>query len=142
MKMKEKIIAELKKSDFPNLEFLFSSDALTEAPELLKELLEKEKKEFEEFLQKPNSEITFESFDDEGLLDYYWSLLNHYQNVNNTEEMRKIIDDFRPELQDFGNYVAYNQNLYEKTKYCLENCELDNDQKRALELRMKGFQDR
>lgn len=140
--MKEKIIAELKKSDFPNLEFLFSSDALQSAPELLEELLEIEKKDFEEFLQKPNSEITFESFDDEGLLDYYWSLLNHYQMVYNVEQMRNIIDNFRPKLQDFGNYVAYNQNLYEKTQYCFENCDLDNDQKRSLELRLKGFHDR
>lgn len=112
------------------------------APELLEELLEREKKDFEEFLQKPNSEITFESFDDEGLLDYYWSLLNHYQMVYNVEQMRNIIDNFRPKLQDFGNYVAYNQNLYEKTKYCFENCDLDNDQKRSLELRLKGFHDR
>eukprot|EP00493_Phyllostaurus_siculus_P013299 UN13496 len=45
--------------------------------------------------------FTFDSFEDEGLLDYYWSLLNHYQNVNNNDQMRKIIEDFRPELQDF-----------------------------------------
>ena len=139
--MKDKIIQELKKSEFPDLAFLFSQWALEIAPEILKELLEIDKKEFEELLAKPNEEITFESFEDEGLLDYYWSLLNHYQNVNNNDQMRKIIEDFRPELQDFWNYVTYNKNYYEKTKYCFENCDLNADQKRALEIRLKGFKD-
>ena len=139
--MKDKIIQELKKSEFPDLAFLFSQWALEVAPEILKELLEIDKKEFEELLAKPNEEITFESFEDEGLLDYYWSLLNHYQNVNNNDQMRKIIEDFRPELQDFWNYVTYNKNYYEKTKYCFENCDLNADQKRALEIRLKWFKD-
>ncbi len=139
--MKDKIIQELKKSEFPDLAFLFSQWALEIAPEILKELLEIDKKEFEELLAKPNEEITFESFEDEGLLDYYWSLLNHYQNVNNNDQMRKIIEDFRPELQDFWNYVTYNKNYYEKTKYCFENCDLNADQERALEIRLKGFKD-
>ena len=139
--MKDTIIQELKKSEFPDLAFLFSQWALEVAPEILKELLEIDKKEFEELLTKPNEEITFESFEDEGLLDYYWSLLNHYQNVNNNDQMRKIIEDFRPELQDFWNYVTYNKNYYEKTKYCFENCDLNADQKRALEIRLKWFKD-
>ncbi len=139
--MKDTIIQELKKSEFPDLAFLFSSDALEFAAEILKELLEIDKKEFEELLAKPNEEITFDSFEDEGLLDYYWSLLNHYQNVNNNDQMRKIIEDFRPELQDFWNYVTYNKNYYEKTKYCFENCDLNADQKRALEIRLKWFKD-
>ena len=140
--MRDKIIQELKKSEFPNLKFLFSSESLTYATETLKFLLEEEKNEFEKFLNQPKESLKFESFDDEWLLDYYWSLLNHYQNVNNTDEMRSIIDGFRPELQDFWNYVAYNENLFEKTVYCYEHSELDKDQKRALELRIKWFKDR
>jgi len=140
--MLDKIINELQKNNFPNLEFLFSAEALKSATEVLKFLLKEEKKEFEEFLLKDDKTLRFESFDDEWLLDYYWSLLNHYQNVNNSDEMRKIIDWFRPELQDFWNYVAYNENLYKKTVYCYENTELNSDQKRSLELRIKGFKDR
>ena len=140
--MIDKIINELQKNNFPNLEFLFSAEALKSATEVLKFLLKEEKKEFEEFLLKDDKTLRFESFDDEWLLDYYWSLLNHYQNVNNSDEMRKIIDWFRPELQDFWNYVAYNENLYKKTVYCYENTELNSDQKRSLELRIKGFKDR
>ncbi|MCP4522622.1 MAG: M3 family metallopeptidase [Candidatus Gracilibacteria bacterium] len=139
--MKETILKELENNGFPDLELLFGETALKSATETLDILLEKEKNNFEIFLKLPNEQITFESFDDDGILDYYWGLLHHYQNVNNTDEMRKIIDGFRPKMQDFGNYVAYNKNLYEKTLYCYEKTEINSDQKRALELRLKGFRD-
>lgn len=142
IKISKQIMNQLRKDGFPDLELLYSEESLAIAPMILNKLLQQEKTEFEDFIQMSNEKITFESFDDEGLLDYYWSLLNHYQNVNNDDVMRKIIDDFRPTLQDFGNYVAYNENLYEKTLYCYENCDLNKDQKRALELRIKDFQDR
>lgn len=142
IKLTKQILNQLHKDGFPDLTLLYSDEALEIAPDILESLLQQEKSEFEDFINMSNDRITFESFEDEGLLDYYWSLLNHYQNVNNDDIMRKIIDDFRPTLQDFWNYVAYNQNLYEKTTYCYENCELNNDQKRALELRIQGFKDR
>lgn len=142
VKISKQIVNQLRKDWFPDLGLLYWEEALALAPRILESLLQQEKTEFEDFIKMSNEKIRFESFDDEGLLGYYWSLLNHYQNVNNDDTMRKIIDDFRPTLQDFWNYVAYNQNLYEKTVYCYENCELNNDQKRALELRIKDFKDR
>jgi Zn-dependent oligopeptidase len=142
IKLSKQILNQLHKDGFPDLGLLYSEEALEIAPMVLDSLLKQEKTEFEDFIHMSNDKITFNSFEDEGLLDYYWSLLNHYQNVNNDDTMRKIIDDFRPTLQDFGNYVAYNQNLYEKTVYCYENTELSDDQKRALELRIQGFKDR
>jgi|TARA_Y100001960_G_C14576277_1_gene778418 hypothetical protein len=63
--MRDKIIQELKKSEFPNLKFLFSSESLTYATETLKFLLEEEKNEFEKFLNQPKESLKFESFDDE-----------------------------------------------------------------------------
>lgn len=141
-KIIKQIVNQLRKEGFPDLKLLYSQDALEVAPWVLYSLLQQEKSEFEDFLKISNEKITFESFDDEGILDYYWSLLNHFQWVNNVEKIRKIIDDFRPQLQDFGNYVAYNQNLYKKTLYCFENCTLNDDQKRSLELRLKGYKDR
>jgi oligopeptidase A len=142
IKLTKQILNQLHKDGFPDLTLLYSAEALEIAPDILESLLQQEKTEFEDFIGMSNDKITFESFEDEGLLDYYWSLLNHYQNVNNDDTMRKIIDEFRPTLQDFGNYVAYNQNLYEKTTYCYENCNLNDDQKRALELRIQSFKDR
>jgi hypothetical protein len=63
--------------------------------------LEEDKQEFEKLLKIQNEDLTFESFEDESSLDYFWSLLNHLQNIENTEKIRKIIEDFRPKLQDF-----------------------------------------
>ena len=99
--VKNKIIKELKKQEFPDLQFLFSKEVLEVTLEVLKELLDEEKILFKKLLKTKKENITFDVFDDEDVLDYFWSLLNHYQNVNNTDVMRDIIDTFRPELQDF-----------------------------------------
>lgn len=149
--IKEQILQELHKVNFPNLELIFSSAGLGVAWELLWELLEEDKKAFEKLLKIPHSEICFDDFEDEWLLDYYWSLLNHYQWVNNTKVIRDIIETFRPELQDFWNYVAYNRDYFDlllacehslETKFSWENRELLSDQKRAMYLRIKAFKDR
>lgn len=79
MDIKTKIYQELETPDFPNLEFLFSQPVLELAPEILEELLEQEKSDFQEKLQIPNTEICFEIFDDFSILDYFFSLLSHYQ---------------------------------------------------------------
>lgn len=139
---KQKIITELQRDWFPDLKFIFSDDALNEAPELLEELLEEDKQIFEEFLKIENKDLTFDSFEDESCLDYFWSLLNHFQGIENTEKIRKIIETFRPKLQDFWNYVAYNKNYYEKLLYVENNLDLDSDQTRILFLRIKAFKDR
>lgn len=142
MNIKETIIKELEKKWFPNLKFLFSEDVLNITPELLEELLEWDKKIFEDFLKIENKDLTFESFEDESILDYFWSLLNHFQNIENTEKIRKIIEDFRPKLQDFWNYVAYNNNYFEKLLYVEKNLKLDSDMTRIMYLRIKSFKDR
>ena len=80
--LKNQILTELKKAEFPDLKFLFSKEALEQAPEILEELLEQEKGEFEELLLKNNQTLTFESLEDEGILSYYWSLLNHLKNTD------------------------------------------------------------
>lgn len=140
--IKERILDELKNDWFPNLKFLFSDEVLNIALELLEELLENDKKDFEELLKIENKDLTFESFEDESNLDYFWSLLNHYQWVENIEKIRKIIETFRPKLQDFWNYVSYNKNLFEKYVYVEDNLDLDEDQTRIMYLRIKSFKDR
>jgi len=140
--LKNQILTELKKAEFPDLKFLFSKEALEQAPEILEELLEQEKGEFEELLLKNNQTLTFESLEDEGILSYYWSLLNHLKNVDSDELIRKIIEDFRPKLEDFGNYVAYNKEYFEKLQYIDKNSQLDEEQKRIMFLRIKAFKDR
>jgi hypothetical protein len=83
------------------LKFFCSEEVLNNALEVLNELLEKEKKEFLEFLNKENKDLVFDDLENESLLDYFWSILNHFENVESNEKIRKIIEDFMPKLQDF-----------------------------------------
>ncbi len=142
MKLKQKVINELNKNTFPNLKFLFSEEVLDISLELLNEFLEEDKKKFKELLKIENKDLVFESFENESKLDYFWSLLNHYQNIENTIKIRKIIEEFRPKLQDFWNEVSYSKELFKKYKYINENLDLDSDQKRIMFLRLKAFRDR
>jgi len=142
MKLKERILEELRNKNFPDLKFLYSEEVLDVSLELLKELLEKEKQEFDKLLKIDNKDLTFESFEDETPLDYFWSLLNHLENVDSSDKLRNIIESFRPELQDFSNEVAYSKDLFEKYLYVSENLELDNEQRRIIDLRIKAFKDR
>jgi hypothetical protein len=101
MNIKEKIISELKDPHFPNLELLYSQQALELAPEILEELLVNEKNNFENKLLTPDDEITFETFEDTSILDYYFGILEHYQSVHGDDGIRKIIEDFEPKYIDF-----------------------------------------
>ena len=140
MTLKEKIIGALENTDFPDLKFLYSQEVLDVSEELLEELLEKEKNEFHEKLKITEENIEFETFRDFSLLDYFFSLLEHYQGVNNDEKIRKIIETFEPKYIDFGNEIAYSTRYYEMLKYCFENRKLNNAQKRILEKSIEGYE--
>ncbi|MDP2090070.1 MAG: M3 family metallopeptidase [Candidatus Gracilibacteria bacterium] len=142
MELKQKLIEELEKEGFPDLKFIFSDEILDIATKMLDEFLEIDKQKFEDFLKIQNKDLKFESFEDESNLDYFWSLLNHFQSVENTEKIRKIVEDFRPKLQDFGNYVAYNSDYFDKLIYVENNLNLDEEQTRIMYLRIKAFKDR
>lgn len=142
MELKQKLINELQSDGFPDLKFIYSDEILDIAPQMLEEFLEIDKQKFEDFLKIENKDLTFDSFEDESNLDYFWSLLNHLQGVDNVEKIRKIVDDFRPTLQDFWNYVAYNKDYFDKLLYVEDNLDLDEEQTRIMYLRIKWFKDR
>jgi len=90
--IKLKIRSELKNPEFPNLKFLYSKEVLSVALEVLRELLAEEKKDFEEKISKKYlgldgdrsqetglKELNFETFRDFSELDYFFSILSHYQ---------------------------------------------------------------
>lgn len=79
MNLIKQIRIALQNPDFPDLKFLYSSEVLTLAPEVLEALLEEEKQDFEKKLNTPDGEITFETFEDFSLLDYFFGILEHYQ---------------------------------------------------------------
>lgn len=140
MNLKQQVYTVLRNPNFPNLQFLFSKETLSIAPEILEELLEQEKSDFQTKLTTPDSEITFETFDDISQLDYFFGLLEHYQGVNNDEVMRKIIEDFEPKYIDFSNEVSYSKRYYEMLVYCHENTSLTPQQERIIEKSIEAYQ--
>lgn len=162
--LKQKIRAELQNPDFPHLNFLYSEEVLHIAPELLRDLLEEEKQDFEVKISKkykgldedvisfPHDkgevegggedyeELSFQTFEDFSELDYFFSLLEHYQGVHNDETIRQIIEDFEPLYIDFGNEVAYNKRLYEMYLFCEKNSHLNPQERRIIEKTMKAYE--
>lgn len=143
LELKDKIIKELEKTDFPNLEFLFSDEVLNISLDLLRELLKQEKEKFEKTLNTPNKELNFEKIfynsEDDDNLWYFWALLNHLSWVNDSDKIRNIIDSFEQEYQEFADYVWFSKDYYEKIVYISENEDLDEEQTRIVSETIKWF---
>lgn len=140
--IKIQIIEKLKEKNFPDLKFFLSPEVLDNAISVLEELLALEKENLEKFLNKKNEDLVFDDLEDESPLDLFWSILNHFENVESSEKLREIIEDFMPKLQDFWNEVAYNKDYFEKIVYMRENLELDYEQKKILDEAIKAYKDR
>ncbi len=137
--IKQKVFLELEKKNFPNLKFLYSKEVLDITLEVLRDLLIQEKQKFEEILKTPKEKITFETFEDEEKLWYFWNLLNHLQWVNRSDKIDKIIETFEPEYLDFANEISFSKPYFEMLVYCLYKCKLDWEQERILKERIKNF---
>jgi len=141
LELKTKIITELNRKDFPNLEFLFSDDVLDVSLELLRELLKKDKDFFEKQLLLKNEELSFEVIfdnpDENDNLDYFWSLLNHLSLVNDSEKIRNIIEKFEEDYTAYSDFVGFNKTYYKQLIYIKENCKLDEEQTRILDETIK-----
>lgn len=108
--------------------------------------MKEEKEDFQNKLKLKDEEINFDIFQDFSLLEYYFSLLEHYAGVHNDEQIRKIVEDFEPQLVAFGNEVAYSKRYYEMYKYCYEQLmtvpelsQKELEQKRILEDTLKAY---
>lgn len=138
--LKVKILDELENPAIPDIAAIFSDKSLTVIPEILKELLKEERKWFKELLSIPKTEITFSDFEHESKLSYLYWLLNHYESVNSSKKLRKIIDDFRPEYMDFINEISFNKDYYGLFIYCRDNLNLDAEERRIVELEIQDFE--
>ena len=140
--MKTKLLNELQKQGIPNFSLFQTSEALAILPELLLELLEQEKADFQALIQKTNESLTFEDFVPTFPVAYLWKIVKHLDTVETSKEMRKVISEFRPKYQDFWNQVAYSQPYYQKMLWASKHLNLNADQKRRFELYLKSFQHR
>jgi len=140
MDIKQRILSELSSPDFPNLEFLYRPDSLVLAAEVLSELLDKEKEDFRKKLETPDSEISFDTFEDFSTLDYYFSILEHYQGVHSDDTIRKIIEGFEPQYIDFGNEISYSKRYYEMLRIAIEKGDMNEQQTRIITKSIEAFE--
>lgn len=138
--LKQNILVEIQKNEFPNLAFLYEKENLTLFPEVLQELLIKEKEKFQKIISTPKENITFSDFQDFDPLRYLFMLINHIDMVDKSEITEKIIEDFEPLYTDFSNEMTFSFAYYERVCYVLENETLDSEQTRILELEKKNFE--
>lgn len=138
--LKDRVLEALKNPNFPDLKFLYSPEVLRVSEEILEELLDSEKWDFYKKLKTPDDKISFETFKDFSLLDYFFGLLEHYQWVHGDDTIRKIIEKFEPKYIDFGNEIAYSKRYYEMLKICVQQLNLNNEQSRILEKSIEAYE--
>ena len=137
--IKERVIEELQRKDFPDLKFLYSDEVLDIALELLWELLEEEKKDFENKLKIKNEDISFETFEEDSELSLFWWLLNHLQSVKSWDKVRDIIEEFEPKLTEFSNEISYSKRYFEMLDYCLQSVKLDEEQEKIISDSVRAY---
>lgn len=139
LSLKNKVIWEISKPGFPDLEFLFSDEVLKEISSILEELLEEDNKSFDELLKKDLSEVTFEDLDESSNLEYLFGLVEHLDWVSKSDTTEQIIEDFEPKIIDFWNTQLYSKKFYDMHVAVLENCELDEEQTRIMNVNIDSF---
>ena len=140
--MKTKLLNELQTPEIPNFSLFRTPEAFAILLDLLWELLEQEKADFQTLIHKNNESLTFEDFVPESQLVYLWKIINHLDAVEASEEIRAIIADFRSKYEDFVNEVAYSQPYYQKILRASEHFEKNPDQQRWFDLTLKAFEQR
>lgn len=138
--LKTKILFEINKDEFPDLEFLFSKESLELFLEILKELLQERKENFKKLIKIPLEKIQFEDFEDFDKLSHLFLLLQHINMVDKSDISQKTIETFEPIYTDFLNKIQFSKEYYERVCFVLEKRNLDEEQRRILELEKKSFE--
>lgn len=139
--LKNRVLREINKSWIPDLNFLFSEEALKVIPEILEEFLKIETEHFNELEKKDLKDINFVDLEDKTDLDYLYSIIDYLSDVSKNDLVKNIIEDFEPKYINLTNKYQFSEKLYNTYKYILENkSNLDNDQKIFLEKKVQKFE--
>lgn len=138
--IKQKIIDEITKLSFPDMEFLFRKDTLKYVKDILFLLLKKEKKFFKDLLKKDKKDLTFKSLYSQNPLYYLFSLVEHYDSVNRNDITKNIIEEFEPKYIDFLNKLSFSKEYYEIHKYIYKYWCKNDEEKRIIKKRLESFE--
>jgi Zn-dependent oligopeptidase len=143
IQIQNKILSELDNIWIPDLNFLYSTWAIENYPFLLKKLLEEKKDSFHKLIKIPESKIHFSlinRFNQDDKLFYLYWLLNHYNDVNWSDELRNMIEMFQDELTSFSNEVSFSKELYNIYKTIQKNDKLDSEKLRIVNMAIEKFE--
>jgi len=96
----------------------------------------------QDFINKPHEKVEFDEYVKLYPFSYLWKILSYLDCIHTNQTLRQILSDFRPQVNDFVDYVAYSKDYYEKILRLKENKNLNADQKRILDLDIKRYQQR
>lgn len=140
--MKIKLLNELSKGWIPDLSLFVQPEALKVMPELLNDLLNEDKKWFQNFLAIKNEELKFDDIPFDSKFLYLWSILDTLQLIWNAWTLKDIIFDFIWKFQDFCNERDYSVEYYNKLVWMDSSMQLDEEQKRLLDLMITEYKNR
>jgi len=140
--MKEKLLNELSKKWIPNLSLFIDEESLNVMLELLDELLNEDKKWFQNFLAIKNEELKFDDIAFDSKFLYLWSILDTLVYTGDHPKLRDIVFGFVWKFQDFCNEKDYSVEYYNKLVWMDENLQLDDEQKRLLYLMITEYKNR
>lgn len=129
------------KLDEAILDFAFfsSEKVIDNASRILIKLLEEEKEKFYKKLACENEKVTFDDLEDESTLSTFFWLIEHFNSVDTSDDLRKIIEDFEPVFVAWENEISYNKRYFEILQKILEKWNLDEDQTRIITEAIKSY---
>ena len=140
--MKDRLLNELSKGWIPDLSLFVQPEALKVMPELLDDLLNEDKKWFQNFLAIKNEELKFDDIAFDSKFLYLWSMLDTLISMWDDSELRNIVLNFIWKFQDFCNERDYSVEYYNKLVWMDKNMDLDEEQKRVLYLAISEYKNR
>ncbi len=135
LELKQRIMDELDNPWFPDLEFLFSPQAIELAQDIFLELLKAEEEQFQELLDTEDEKIDFKCFEGFSKLEYFYTLLDHIRNSRKTEKIDELFSIIEPKYLGFQRRKEQSQRYYEIVCFAYNNLHIDPESKRVLELK-------
>ncbi len=136
------IIEKLNNPGLPDFKFFYQDKIQKKIPWLLEKLIKLNKSEFYKIIATDYKNVTEDTFDFvDNKLSYIQGIYSHKSSVDQDNKINKLIEKINNLLIPFNNEIWYNKKLYDMYVYCLNNCELDNDTKRAFEKTIKDYKD-
>lgn len=140
--LKQRIFEELENPGFPDLEFLFSDEALAVMKDVWDQLLADARAGFQEVLSLEDKYITPRILFSRSRISYFHMLLRTLKELENNDLIRDILEDFKAKYVEYTNEIQYSRRYYEMLQIALMKEDITPEEKRAVEVSIEEYQKR